>query len=165
MKSFKYWIFFLWAISAVCLKAQTGNILYVNGNDETATNYDLDEIRKLTFTSSELVINKNNGSQTLVGFTDLQHLTFAPFYPIGPDLGTKVSNETVLNIYPSPVENRLHVKNYEILPNDVAVTIIDLSGRLITDCKMLYGSINISHLKSGIYFIKIENTTFKFIKK
>ena len=69
-------------------------------------------------------------------------------------------------VYPNPAFG--NVVNIISKNNDVfEVDVFNLSGKLITSNKDVYGQINISNLKSGVYLINIEssygNTTKKLI--
>jgi hypothetical protein len=76
-------------------------------------------------------------------------------------------NESEFNIYPNPVKNRLYIGTESNIED---VTIMDIYGRQqMTVNGQQSLSINVSHLKSGIYFIKINTTdgeiTKRFVKE
>ncbi len=75
------------------------------------------------------------------------------------DIG-KIDNEKI-DIYPNPVEDILFVVGLNRFEN---IEIIDLIGN-----KQSYiisgNSIDVSHLRKGLYFIKINDQTLRFIKK
>ncbi|MCK9256043.1 MAG: T9SS type A sorting domain-containing protein, partial [Bacteroidales bacterium] len=63
-----------------------------------------------------------------------------------------------ISIYPNPATDILHfnqAQTYEIF---------DIQGRVLKKSEAEQNSANISELKNGMYFIKIENKLFKFIK-
>jgi hypothetical protein len=64
-----------------------------------------------------------------------------------------------LLIYPNPAENTLTIDG-----DYTSANIYDLFGKLVltTDYQ---NNINVSALSNGIYFIKVDNTTIKFIKQ
>lgn len=73
--------------------------------------------------------------------------------------------ETNFIIFPNPAHNFL---NIELLNNKIhsEIQILDISGRLIKTNKVEQSlAINISDLEEGVYFIKIDSTILKFIKK
>ena len=76
-----------------------------------------------------------------------------------------ISNELI--VYPNPVVNTLRINPaYNI---NASYRIIDLNGKQILGGKMLNNSVNVSSLRSGVYFIELsdEEETFlqKFIKQ
>ncbi|GHV36230.1 hypothetical protein FACS1894178_7200 [Bacteroidia bacterium] len=71
--------------------------------------------------------------------------------------------ENKFTIYPNPVTNELHIANYN-LQNGIKLEIIDLSGKIISTFYLqpYRYSIDVSQLKNGIYFLRIDS---KFIQK
>jgi len=72
------------------------------------------------------------------------------------------------DVYPNPVNNQLFIqnsKNKEIK----SISIVDVSGKLLTTFKSNFYSIDVSALQSGIYILLIEGESykeqFKFSKK
>jgi hypothetical protein len=85
---------------------------------------------------------------------------------------------TGFKVYPNPATNELTITNYEFEINNEQLTmnnveIYDIYGRKISSHHLIPSSsnhlINISHLSSGVYFIKIINSKSfsvqKFIKE
>ena len=67
-------------------------------------------------------------------------------------------------IYPNPTYSELKIPNYE----GGEIQIYDLMGRTLMSLKTLPSpetTIDVSHLPSGIYFLKIGNKTVKFVKE
>jgi hypothetical protein len=75
------------------------------------------------------------------------------------------ANEAIFTIFPNPTDGELIIKNEHSAAN--SATVSDVSGKIICTLQLLssFNSIDVSHLQSGIYFIKIGNHTEKFIKK
>ncbi|OIP50740.1 MAG: hypothetical protein COZ75_10840 [Flavobacteriaceae bacterium CG_4_8_14_3_um_filter_34_10] len=65
------------------------------------------------------------------------------------------------SVYPNPVKNTLTVQNQNTSFKNLTVYVFDISGKLVpTEIKDVVNSnisINVSHLKSGIYFLNITN--------
>ena len=71
------------------------------------------------------------------------------------DVSTKDTDE--ISIYPIPAANWLTIKSYNL--QDAKVKIFDINGRLIVS-EILNGnsnSLNVEHLQSGTYILKIED--------
>jgi hypothetical protein len=68
-----------------------------------------------------------------------------------------------ISLYPNPVRNELFIKS--VTPVE-KVTIYDITGVPVIYQKSLNGQfVDVSHLPDGVYFIRIENYTGKFVKK
>ncbi|UII19965.1 glycosyl hydrolase [Fulvivirga ligni] len=74
-----------------------------------------------------------------------------------------------LTLFPNPVRNELNISGLESNAN---ITVFDLSGKVMMQKNATHNNqetstLNVSHLKSGVYFIQIENNNsrMKFIKE
>ena len=74
-----------------------------------------------------------------------------------------------LKIYPNPVSYELQVTSYGVeTDNYPSVQIYDIMGRTLMSLRSLPSpetTINVSHLPSGIYCLRIGNKTAKFVKQ
>lgn len=85
-------------------------------------------------------------------------------------LGLEEFSENEIKVYPNPVISDL---NIELLSteNDAAITLYDLSGKLILTSNTTENSatLNLKEMPQGIYFLTIENAeksgTFKIVKE
>jgi len=72
-----------------------------------------------------------------------------------------------LQVYPNPTTGQLQIKNYEL--RDGEIEIYDISGKKQSSHHLITSSpnhhINVSHLPSGIYFLKIAGSVVKFVKE
>jgi hypothetical protein len=75
-------------------------------------------------------------------------------------LSTNEFNRNDMSIYPNPANEFLNIKGFK--SNNI--TIINSAGQIIKSIEVENDQINISDLKSGVYFIKTENVYSKFIK-
>lgn len=71
-----------------------------------------------------------------------------------------------LRIYPNPVSNELFIESTNNF-NDKFIVYNILGGKLLSGTVDSEASINVSILKKGLYFLKLEgsSTTYKFIKQ
>ena len=67
------------------------------------------------------------------------------------------SNTDFLTVYPSPVKNTLHIKLKDDIRADASL--FDINGRLVFEQKLqaVNSSLNIEHLNSGLYILKIRH--------
>ncbi len=79
--------------------------------------------------------------------------------------GTEQFNKTQFSIYPNPVTSMLNISLEKMDVTDYIIT--DMTGKTIQKgtFKTLENTIEVGDLSSGMYGIKIGNTTQKFLKK
>jgi hypothetical protein len=65
-------------------------------------------------------------------------------------------------IYPNPVNNELYISGIEYVSS---IQILDITGKNILEKSVQNNKVDLSHLTSGVYFIKIQNGNFTEIKK
>jgi len=89
-------------------------------------------------------------------------------------LSTGFYEHTPFSIYPNPVKNILNIQSQNNYSSDASVQVFDINGKLvefeIIDLVDSNNALNVSHLKSGVYFLIIKNKdgdkqTLKFIKQ
>jgi hypothetical protein len=146
---------------------------YDVGRDETS-------IPNLINPTGDLCIAKNglNSSLSVVenwnGFIDEvkiynRALTDTEIEDIFTTMSTIVekSNLNQVDIYPNPTDNILHCELSSFKSNKTLLKIFDISGSLVlqTELKNTYNTIEISKLKSGIYFVEIDKHRQKLIIK
>lgn len=73
-----------------------------------------------------------------------------------------IKNELV-SIYPNPVKDILYLKNTKT--KDSNAEVIDISGKIIMKLSINNNKVDISSLVKGTYFLKVGETTHKFIKE
>jgi len=87
--------------------------------------------------------------------------------PVGIDEWRIENGE--LKIYPNPTSGEIQVTSYEL--QVTSIEIFDVMGRMVANVGALRatplqdGTINISHLPSGIYFIRIQTETGTITQK
>lgn len=67
-----------------------------------------------------------------------------------------------LSVYPNPAGNTLHIKGNG---SNVSARIHDLTGKTVLSRVLSESEIDVSELSRGVYFLKINNQTVKFIKE
>lgn len=91
---------------------------------------------------------------------------FGPHYSTTPWLSVEDSYLRDVKVYPNPVENILMVRSES---SEFNYRIIDTNGRVISSGKAEDNGIQVDHLDSGIYFIKIIfedlTHTLRFVKR
>ena len=75
-----------------------------------------------------------------------------------------ITNQNI-TVFPNPTRGKLTINNEQLTINNIEI--YDVYGRNLTPQTSNlspHTSLDISHLKAGIYFLKIDNQTFKIIK-
>ena len=78
-----------------------------------------------------------------------------------------------LSVYPNPASSELTIKIGLDYKSNTQMQIIDLTGKVVLDCSedidyehgVYKASLDISHLKTGIYFVKVIQPDKAFCKK
>ncbi len=69
-----------------------------------------------------------------------------------------VENENALSVYPNPATEEINVDLSSFNNSQVDLTIIDITGKTVTAFNMKdNNTIDVSNLKSGVYFIKVSD--------
>ena len=119
-------------------------------------------------------------SYSLVDMQDLHHMYLAFKYTstatasstwevaevmiYGVGYTSVAENEAVMvNIYPNPAENSVNI----VAENDANVQIIDMVGRTVMSIDVVEGvnTVSVADLESGVYFVRMNGSVVKFIKK
>lgn len=164
---FKIFLFTLFGTSISGLKAQN---VYIWKIDETQQSYSLNDIKKMTFSSGNLIVNNNSVEDNSYALNEVRYLNFTDL-----TLGVSQPNQLVnqLMVYPNPAKDVLNI----LIPNQAQlvsfIEIISIDGRVLqkhnlnTNNKLL--QMSLYKFPQGIYFCKWSNnlTTqiVKFIKQ
>lgn len=137
---------------------QSQNIaLTVTRFNNQAKSIDVNTLKKITFSGTNLLLKYNNGGTELLAAYDISNMTFSNL--TGLD-NNKVSD---ISIFPNPSSDIIFVKNY-FLPL-IKVSIYSIQGKYIKDLKLVSNYLDITDLSNGVYILKMDNKTFKFTKK
>ena len=69
-----------------------------------------------------------------------------------------------VSIYPNPVDDMLHIDG---VTTGTSITLYDMTGRLVLSDRAYGGAMtfDMSALKRGVYFCRIQNRTYKIVKR
>ncbi|MBN2484888.1 MAG: T9SS type A sorting domain-containing protein [Bacteroidales bacterium] len=82
----------------------------------------------------------------------------------GPS-GIEQVKDNYLSITPNPAGNYLNLKTNLVLNDAGSISIFDLKGNLVANLKGTSSTIDISHIPSGIYLLKLSNNNKTIIRK
>lgn len=90
------------------------------------------------------------------------HPTAGLIYRFEPlNIGLEDQVKSNLALYPNPAKDAIFVSGGDMF---APVTILDMSGRVITEGNLENGKIYLGALSAGVYFIQVENEVLKFVK-
>jgi len=157
-------LFFLLAVSG--LQAQT---MYVKPITGAQSAYAIINIKKLTFSSGNLVVTPTSGAVATFSLLGNRYINFTDL-----TLSTPIQQQalTAFYVYPNPVKEVLHLSEAELGQSIDAIAIISLDGRLVLELKQIntnFPQVDVAALPQGMYLCKItsggKTQTIKFLKQ
>jgi hypothetical protein len=152
-------LLFYVAISTHLLQAQ--NNLIVKFKSGTQSVSVLSTVDRITFSGGNLLLKKTDASTSSLLLSDISRLTFGLYSAV-----TEITADpTGLAIYPSPVSHYVNLLNAP--QGEIRIMIFGLDGTTLMNKKLNSGmrQVDISDLAKGLYLLKVNNTTFKFVKQ
>jgi len=87
----------------------------------------------------------------------------------GGYVGDNENKISDFEIYPNPVKDKFKIKSQKLKAESATIELFDLNGRQILEKHIPAGretvEINVSHLKSGVYYCKISTDEYSTTKK
>jgi hypothetical protein len=119
-----------------------------------------DEVGRVYFDETNLFVDEGIGSVTSVPLAVIRKIVFTP--PL-TSISDKLTTNSLPFIYPNPMKDYFSIAN--IAAEKIQVKIVSLEGRTVLSGEFTSDEqINISHLASGFYLIKINEVTLKIYK-
>lgn len=134
--------------------------IYLSNSEYSPVRIDVANISTIKFKSTKIVVNKIDNTSSDFYFSDIKKITFN-------EEGTSIEtyDASTVSIFPNPVKDNLIIQNAEsIYGSDIYI--YSMTGVLVNKLSQWNGEvIDATHLSSGVYFIKTNSTTLKFIKQ
>lgn len=141
--------------------AQDMIVKAVDGNEEAKKVY---TIQTITFSDGNMMMNLKSGSSETKSISEIRKLYFnGLFLGTGELENSGVSDD--ISIYPNPVIHTIYFNGNIKDNSDVSVYSIDGRLKLSTQLQSGTNSINAENLESGLYVLRINNRTIRFIKQ
>ncbi len=135
--------------------------IYLSNSDLSPVRVDISNISTIKFKSSKIVINKNDNTFSDFYYSDITKITFN-------EEGTAIienADSKNANIYPNPVKDNLTINNADSMHGS-DIFIYSVTGMLVAKHSQWNGgSIDVSGLNPGVYFVNTNSTTLKFVKQ
>lgn len=117
----------------------------------------LNNLRKITFSGSNLVLNYVSGSTQTYGFSSLEKMYFNTLVAV------KEVAQPNTDVFFNASDNQIHFRN--LGESAHLVTIFRLDGRPVVSTSVQQGeSVDMSRFPSSIYLVRIDNQVVKFKK-
>lgn len=149
----------LFGLGIGSLSANYLNVHFVG--QDTPDETELSSIEKVTFSKTGFSILLKNETKEDFSFENVTKITFG-----GKDgVKAEMADRFDLTVSPNPVGATLNVKGYNAT-EPAQLVIYSVAGGEVLRANAWKGeSLDVAHLASGIYILKIDNQTLKFIKK
>jgi hypothetical protein len=142
---------------SVTVQAQADNYLYVHKTNGTTTAFNIDNLRKITFTENNLVVQLVTGSESPFAYNAVQKLTFEDY-----STGIKPVEKNA-EIYYNPSSESVHLTSDALIGN---VAVYNLQGVMLkrTNVQSIQADISLSGIPAGIYIVKTAIGVKKIVK-
>jgi len=149
-------------VAIVNTKAQSIFIYFTDGK---ISEYPLSEVRKITFSATDMILHKKDATTFTWAISDIQKYNYS-----------ETSSETEIKtidalIYPNP-SNGNFIINYQLKQKEfINISIISMDGKIIKNLLLenreqgYYSLHYANNLEEGIYLIKISSTNNFITKK
>ena len=158
---------------------QAQSTLYVKAYNGTQIPYALSSIRKLTFSSGNIQVNKTSGSTDSYALNDIRYLNFSNLTTNVSQISSEESNNIMLN--PNPAIDQLQISYETPKAGNVRVEIVNVQGQVLLQQTLIsqnlpaghaggtnHAIISVSQLAKGIYICRLQSDhkieIIKFIK-
>jgi len=158
-------------VSMITIPAGTlqmeANILPINATDGTYTWSVVNQTGSASISTSGLLTAISNGTVEVVATAnDASGLSGSAIITItNQNAGLNEFTNSSLVLYPNPAKNEIHVLN---IVNEASVELFSIAGERINTQFYLNNSelvMNISSLEKGVYLLKVNEKTIRFIKE
>ena len=144
-------------------------LIRLNSDGSKDTTFDIGLGFSVSFSSSGVdVITIQENKKILVGgaFGSYNNIVQNHIVRLYGDSVLSTDNffiDETMVIYPNPALNFIHINGFELSTDKV--TILNINGQIVKSLMIQDKKINVSDLKTGLYFVKIKNLLGKFLKK
>ena len=136
--------------------------IFLSNSDNSPVRVEVSAISSIKFNKTVMFVGDNDGLYKEYSFSDIRKIVFE-----GDDTSIETidANASKINVYPNPVKDDLLIEGVnDILESDVCI--YSLMGVLVAQYSQWNGEkIDVSNLNAGVYLVKINSTTLKFVKQ
>lgn len=144
-------------VSCVGMHAQS---LFVLRNDLQISEYEVDDVKSLSFEAGKLIMKNQTGSKSEISLGEIRHLSFVNHTGASSALEQNKSAQLEqLKCYPNPA---ISVLNIETLAGEgkAIVQVLSTEGKVVISEETVLAEdaycLNVQGLSQGIYFVKVK---------
>jgi hypothetical protein len=136
--------------------------LVMKTKDGTILTKQLGTVKRITFSNNSMLVNYLGSPVETYSLSNISKLSFKSTIT-GVDQPS-LSSTRIISIYPNPAKDVIYLVNTP--DNAFTVSIYRMNGVLVlsTPVSSTSKSINVNYLSGGLYLLKVNEQTFKFIK-
>ena len=156
-----YAFFFLIFFEIAFMPVQSQSVsLTIKNWDGTDKNVELNSLKKVTFSGTNLVLNYLNGSNEDIAVSTVRKMFFGSY----TDVNSILEDNKSVFIYPNPSYNYISFKNVTVSNSNAIV--YNINGTQVMTINLSSGieNVDVSALKRGIYLVKIDSQVLKFTR-
>lgn len=143
--------------------------LYVNELNGTVSEYGISGVRKIQFSTTEVLVVLYNGNTITRPFTEFKNYQYDNQSSLSN--GEPIMNLDVFNVYPNPTEDQLEFNfvSKSLLPYSYIVS--DITGKILFKKELgvvngnYSGRISLATYPAGMYFLILNSGKVKISKK
>lgn len=138
------------------------NTLIVKTVNSASNSIALDQISRITFNSGNLLVKKKDLTLSTFAVSDIQKMTFG----VVSGLSDINSEASVIQLYPNPAVSFVRLL-HPFSASAYNITITSLEGKIVLSQVLSGGAdeLCVESLSRGIYFVNVNGTVLKLIKK
>ncbi len=131
--------------------------------DMGETQVELPLLHRLSFSGDDMVVKYYSGVQESYNMENIRKLLFKNM--VGNNVRQLEGNASALQIYPNPVTD--YIVLIHLPEGENNVSIYSVSGNLVLNVQIDSAGekIDVAHLQRGMYILKVNGQTAKFIKQ
>jgi len=152
-------IIFLFVLGICFTQIYSQNLsLIIKKTDGTNKSIQLSQLKKITFSTTDMLINYQTGTNENIALSFIQILSFSPYTALN-----SIFDNTGIIAYPIPSHDILILKNIPFGINELSI--YSISGAKLLNLSVINNTINVSGLTKGVYLAKMNNQVIKFTKQ
>ena len=156
-----------------CFGSLISQSIYFNYTDGSTSEYELEDVHKITFEGDVMQLHLIDGSQYNWNVSTIGHYQYEQSSPsTNIEQILDLVNFLEVTVYPNPINNNLNIAYNLPFSDNVSLEIYDYSGKLLIkedlgrqDMGSQLHQLSINELKSGSYLLNIVGDKSSISKK
>lgn len=134
-------------------QANFSRLTWTSSNEEVATVNEDGMVRANKEGETDITVSTSDGALSATCHVSVRYVS-----------GVEEVSAEPVRLYPNPVSDLLHIEG---AAPDAAVALYDMTGRLVLSTRAYEGvvALDMSDFKSGVYLCRIQNKSYKVVKR